>query len=44
METNKIIVISAQQTTDDSAHEPICELNDFELAVVGGGGGDVVFA
>lgn len=40
----KNVVVSVHHTTDDAAVEPICELNEFELAIVGGGGGDVVFA
>ena len=44
METNKLEVLSVQQANDDSAIESLCELSEFELAIVGGGGGDVVFA
>ncbi len=44
METNKLEVLSVQQANDNSAVESLCELNEFELAIVGGGGGDVVFA
>jgi len=44
METNKFEVLSVQLANYDSTVESLCELNEFELAVVGGGGGDVVFA
>lgn len=44
METNKLEVLGVQQVGDNSVFESLCELNEFELAIVGGGGGDVVFA
>ena len=44
METNKLEVLNVQQANDSSVVEALCELNEFELAIVGGGGGDVVFA
>ena len=44
METNKLEALNVQQANDNSVVESLCELKEFELAIVGGGGGDVVFA
>lgn len=44
MEFDKLEILNVQQANDNSAVESLCELSEFELAIVGGGGGDVVFA
>lgn len=44
MEHAKIEIAFVEKTVEEAAREQVRELNDLQLALVGGGGGDVVFA
>jgi len=44
MEHAKIEIAFVEKTVEEAGRVPLCELNDLQLALVGGGGGDVVFA
>jgi len=44
MEINKLEVTALQQVTEKASDDVVMELSELQLALVGGGGGDVVFA
>lgn len=44
MEMTKVESIVLQQTTNEAIEAQLSELSEVQLALVGGGGGDVVFA
>ena len=44
MEHAKTEIAAVEQTLEVAAAEQMRELNDLQLALVGGGAGDVVFA
>ncbi len=44
MEMTKVETIVLQQTTTEAIECQLSELSNLQLALVGGGGGDVVFA
>ncbi len=44
MEMTKVETVVLQGATNDAIKGSISELNELQLALVGGGGGDVVFA
>ena len=44
MEHANIEIAFVEKTVEDAVRVQLRELNDLQLALVGGGGGDVVFA
>ncbi|HUQ99258.1 MAG TPA: hypothetical protein VM166_07385 [Gemmatimonadaceae bacterium] len=44
MEYAKTEITILEKTIEEAREEQIRELNDLQLALIGGGGGDVVFA
>jgi len=43
MEINKLEVTALQEVADKASDDVVVELGELQLALVGGGGGDVVF-
>ena len=44
MEMTKVETIVLQEATNEATDYQLAVLSDFQLALIGGGGGDVVFA
>lgn len=44
MEMTKVEAIVMQRAADEATDFQLAELSDSQLALIGGGGGDVVFA
>ena len=44
MEINNLEVQALRESSDKASDEVTKELNDLQLALIGGGGGEVVFA
>lgn len=44
MESIKIEILHVEEASSQAAADQLQQLSDLQLAIVGGGGGDVVFA
>jgi hypothetical protein len=44
MEHAKMEIAILEKTVEDAAQQQLRELSELQLALIGGGGGDVVFA